>query len=174
MSADAGSAGGVEGVDPDAFRRAVGRFATGVTVVTTVAGGVDHAMTANAFTSVSLDPVLVLVCLDKDARLHDALLDAGTWGVSVLTAGARPAAQWFASAGRPVHDQLRRVAHHRGPRTGAALLDEALATLECSTRAVHDGGDHSIVVGEVLAVATPVAEGDALLWYRGRYGATGA
>ncbi|WP_218566169.1 flavin reductase family protein [Vallicoccus soli] len=159
----------MSGVDPDAYRRAVGRFATGVTVVTTVAGGTDQAMTANAFTSVSLEPVLVLVCLDKDARVHDAVLASGTWGVSVLTEGARPAAQWFASVGRPVHGQLARVPHHRGPATGVALLDDALATLEVATRAVHDGGDHSIVVGEVLAVATPVAEAGPLLWHRGRY-----
>lgn len=156
-------------LDPDAFRRVVGRFATGVSVLTTLTDGVDHAMTVSAFASVSLEPVLVLVCIDREARLHDAVLASGVWGVSVLEADSRLAAQWFATSGRPVHGQLERHPHHRGPRTGTALLDGALATLECSTWSVCDGGDHSIIVGEVLGVGTPVAEGDALVYHRGRY-----
>lgn len=156
-------------VDADAFRRALGRFATGVTVVTTIAGGVDHAMTASAFTPVSLDPLLVLVCVDKDARFHDAVLDAGFWGVSVLAAGARPAAEWFATQGRPLHGQLNRVRHGRGRATGAVLLDDAVATLEVRTTAVYDGGDHSIVVGAVLSVGTPLPDAKPLVYYRSRY-----
>ena len=156
-------------VDVDAFRRTVGRFATGVTVVTTVAEGVDHAMTASAFTAVSLEPLLVLVCVDRDARFHDAVVDAGVWGVSVLDVSARAAADWFALPGRPLHGQLDRAAHHRGPRTGCALLDASLATLECRTTAVLDGGDHSIVVGCVEAVGTPMPDGKPLLYYRSRY-----
>src|SRR6185436_20256020 len=80
-------------VDTDAFRRAVGHFATGVTVVTTRVGTFDHAMTASAFTSVSLEPVLVLVCVDKEARFRDAVIESGVWGVSVLAAGGRQAAE---------------------------------------------------------------------------------
>lgn len=163
------SATGQPAVDADGFRRAVGRFATGVTVVTTVLDGVDHAMTANAFTTVSLEPVLVLVCVEKEARFHDAVLASGVWGVSVLAAGARSTANWLASRGRPLHGQLSRVPHVRGLMTGAALLSDALATLEVTTTAVHDGGDHSIVVGEVTSVATPVPEGQPLVWWRGRY-----
>ena len=155
--------------DVDLFRRAMGRFATGVTVVSTVAGGHDHAMTANAVTSVSLDPMLLLVCVERDARFHDAVVEAGVWGVSVLAADGRPTADWLATRGRPLHGQLDRIAHHRGGETGVALLDGSLATFECRTTAVHPGGDHSIVVGEVVSVAAVEHAGDALLYYRGRY-----
>ncbi|MGZ4630588.1 MAG: flavin reductase family protein [Oryzihumus sp.] len=155
--------------DVGLFRRAMGRFATGVTVVSTLAGGHDHAMTANAVTSVSLDPMLLLVCVERDARFHDAVIEAGVWGVSVLDAGARATADWLATRGRPLHGQLDRVAHHRGERTGVALLDGALASFECRTTDVHPGGDHSIVVGEVVSVVAHDHAGDALLYYRGRY-----
>lgn len=156
-------------LDPDAFRRAVGRFASGVTVVTTSLDGVDHAMTASAFTSVSLEPLLVLVCVEKEARFHDAVLQTGAWGVSVLDDSARAASQWLATRGRPLHGQLDRIPFSRGAVTGAPLLDAALATLECTTYGVHDGGDHDVVVGEVRAFATPHVEGRPLLYYRGRY-----
>jgi len=155
--------------DADAFRRAVGRFATGVTIVTTVVDGVDHAMTASSFAAVSLEPLLVLVCVEKEARFHDAVLAAGTWGVSVLDSTGRPAADWFAMRGRPLHGQLDRVAFSRGAATGCALLDGSLATLECRTTAVYDGGDHDIVLGEVVSLGTPRPDGRPLLYYRSRY-----
>ena len=156
-------------VDPAVFRRAVGRFATGVCVVSTVTGGHDHAMTANALTSVSMDPLLVLVCVEVDARFHDAITESGVWGVSVLGADQRPVAQWLSTQGRPLHGQLDRIAHHRGAATGVALLDDALATLEVRTTAVHPGGDHSIVVGEVVSLASTEHPADALVYYRSRY-----
>ena len=109
----------------------MGRFATGVTVLTTFSGGHDHAMTANAITSVSMDPMLVLVCVEVDARFHDAIIESGVWGVSVLGAEQRPVAEWLSTQGRPLHGQLDRIAHRRGPATGVALLDDALATIEC-------------------------------------------
>jgi flavin reductase (DIM6/NTAB) family NADH-FMN oxidoreductase RutF len=156
-------------VDADAFRRIVGRFATGITVVTTVVDGVDHAMTANSFTTVSLEPLLVLVCVEKEARFHDAVLEAGTWAVSVLDASSRATADWFATRGRPLHGQLDRVAYGRGALTGCALLDSSVATVECGTTAVHDAGDHSIVVGEVLSLGTPRPDARPLVYYRSRY-----
>jgi flavin reductase len=162
--ADAGS-----GPDVDLFRRAMGRFATGVTVVSTVAGGHDHAMTANALTSVSLEPLLILMCVEREARFHDAVLEAGVWGVSVLEASARPAADWLATRGRPLHGQLDRIGHHRGDKTGVALLDASLATFECRTTDVYPAGDHSIVVGEVLSATATDHVGEALVYYRGRY-----
>lgn len=159
--------------DADAFRKVVGCFATGVTVVTAHLDGVDHAMTANSFTSVSLDPLLVLVCVEKEARFHDAVVEVGAWAVSVLDETARASATWFATRGRPLHGQLDRHPHSRGPMTGAALLDASLATIECATTAVYDAGDHDIVVGEVLGVGLPASRPDArarpLLWYRARY-----
>ena len=145
------------------------RFATGVGVLTTRTRDIDHAMTANALTSVSLEPLLLLVCVEREARFHDAVADAGIWGLSVLSAGDRPAADWLATRGRPLHAQLDRIAHHHGPQTGVALLDGALSTFECRTTATYPAGDHSIVLGEVLSVATAAHPGDALVYYRGRY-----
>jgi len=159
-------------VTVESFRRAVGRFATGVCVVTAVDGGIDHAMTANAFTSVSLDPLLVLVCVETDARFHDAIMAAGAWGVSILDASARPVADWLATRGRPLHGQLDRIPLHRGV-TGAALLDQSTSWLECRTQAVYPGGDHVIVVGEVVAVGLGNESAGALLYHRSAYGTLG-
>ena len=161
--------------DQALFRRAAGRFATGVCVVSTVEtpvpGGpvLDHAMTANAFTSVSVDPLLVLVCVETDARFHDAIVSSGRWAVSVLDASARPVADWLATRGRPLHGQLDRVPFRRGPVTGAALVEQATAWVECRTHAVHPGGDHSIVVGEVLSLGTPRPDARPLVYFRSRY-----
>ncbi len=151
------------------FRRAAGRFATGIAIVSTIQDGVDHAMTVNAFTSVSLDPLLVLFCPEKIARFHDVVLETGEWAVSILSAEAQDASQWFATRGRPLAGQLDGWKIQRGPRTGAAIFSQALAAMECRTYAVHDGGDHSIVVGEVLDVALPTPDGTPLLYFSGAY-----
>ncbi|MEH3034031.1 MAG: flavin reductase family protein [Aeromicrobium erythreum] len=156
-------------VDPRAFRAALGRFASGVTVVTTVLDGVDHAMTASAFTSVSLEPPQVLVCSQRSSRFHDAVVTSGTWGVSILAERGRAASAWFADRGRRLEGQLDVVPHHRGA-SGVALLDESLAWLECRTVAVHDGGDHAILVGAVVGAAVDVSADDPLLYYRSHYG----
>jgi flavin reductase (DIM6/NTAB) family NADH-FMN oxidoreductase RutF len=153
----------------DRFRLAMGRFATGVTILTTVTQGHDHAMTANAVASVSMDPMLVLACVEVDARFHDAVTESGLWGISVLSADQRPTADWLATQGRPLHGQLDRVPHHRGS-TGVALLDGALATIECQTTDIHPAGDHSIVVGEVVSLGVAEHPGAALMYYRSRYG----
>jgi flavin reductase (DIM6/NTAB) family NADH-FMN oxidoreductase RutF len=158
-----------EGIDPAEFRRVIGRFATGITIVTTVADGVDHAMTVNAFTSLSLDPVLVLFCPEKVARFHDVVTGAKTWAVSVLGEDSQNASRWFATRGRTIEGQLDGWPIHRGPVTGAPILDEAIAALECRTHAVYEGGDHSIVVGEVLSVSRPNPDGSPLLYYDGDY-----
>jgi flavin reductase (DIM6/NTAB) family NADH-FMN oxidoreductase RutF len=155
--------------DQAAYRRAAGRFASGIMVVTTRLGGVDHAMTVTAFTSVSLDPLLVLFCAEKAARFHDAVLAAGNWAVSVLGEDSEKTARWLATRGRPLEGQLDALRHHPGPVTGAPVLDDALAALECRTTAVHDGGDHVIVVGEVVGIAEPGDGRGPLLHYAGRY-----
>lgn len=159
--------GGV--VDPEDFRQVIGRFATGIAIVTTVVRGEDHAMTVNAFTSVSLDPLLVLFCAEKIARFHGVVLETGEWAVSVLAEGSQDASRWFATRGRPLDGQLGGYAFERGEQTGAPIFRDALAALECRTCAVHDGGDHSIVVGEVLGVRMPDPRGRPLLYYEGRY-----
>lgn len=151
------------------YRRVIGRFATGVTVVTAPLGEGYVAMTVNSFTSVSLDPLLVLFCVDKSARFHDVVLAAESWGVSMLGDAHEPASRWFATPGRPADVRLADFPWSRGRRTGAALFAAAIATLECTTHAVHDGGDHTIVVGEVLdAVATP-GPATPLIFFDSRY-----
>jgi flavin reductase (DIM6/NTAB) family NADH-FMN oxidoreductase RutF len=152
----------------DVYRLAVGRLATGVTIVSSRLGGIDHAMTANAVASVSLEPLLVLVCVEREARFHDAIVESGMWGVSILPSTARATADWLATRGRPLHGQLDRVHIHRGV-TGVALLDESLATLECESADTYGGGDHTIVLGRVLSVEISDRPGDALVYYRGRY-----
>ena len=155
-------------MDHASFRRAAGQFASGIVVVTTRGG---HAMTVSAFTSVSLDPPLVLFCAEKIARFHDAVLAEGSWAVSILAEDDEKTARWLATRGRPLDGQLDGVAHHPGAVTGAPVLDDALSALECRTTAVHDGGDHSIVVGQVEAVAEPQdpASRGPLVHYSGAY-----
>lgn len=156
-------------VEIGAYRRAAGRFATGICVITTRAGGHDHAMTVNTFTSVSLEPLLVLVSVEIEARFHDAVLDSGVWGVSVLDGSARSVAAWLATRGRPLHGQLERIPYARGQVTGVALLEQSSATLECRTWAVHPAGDHSLLVGEVVSVTEHDPGKGALLYHRGAY-----
>jgi flavin reductase (DIM6/NTAB) family NADH-FMN oxidoreductase RutF len=156
-------------VDRGDFRRVAGRFATGIAVVTASLDGIGHAMTVTAFTSVSLDPLLVLFCAEKIARFHDAVLDAGTWAVSVLDEDSEKTARWLATRGRPLDGQLNSIRHHPGPQTGAPILDDAMAAMECRTTAVHDGGDHSIVVGEVIGVSEPRPGSRPLLYYSSGY-----
>jgi flavin reductase (DIM6/NTAB) family NADH-FMN oxidoreductase RutF len=151
------------------YRRVVGRFATGVAVVTTVLDGEHHAMTCNSFTSVSLDPVLVLFCPEKVARFHDVVLASGQWAVSVLGEHQELASRTFARRGRSIEDQFADIPHTYGALTGAAVLDGALAVLECRTVSTTDAGDHTVVIGEVLGFGVPDPEADPLLYYEGRY-----
>jgi flavin reductase (DIM6/NTAB) family NADH-FMN oxidoreductase RutF len=159
----------VTGVDTDAFREVAGRFATGIVVVSASLDGVDHAMTVNAFTSVSLDPLLVLFCSEKIARFHRAVLASGSWAVSVLGEDAEETSRWLSTRGRPLDGQLAGYPHHPGPRTGAPVLDNAIASLECRTRDAYDGGDHSIVVGEVISVSQQRPGTGPLVYYQGTY-----
>jgi flavin reductase (DIM6/NTAB) family NADH-FMN oxidoreductase RutF len=156
-------------LDPLEYRRVIGRFATGVTVITTVLDGEQHAMTCNSFTSVSLDPVLVLFCPEKIARFHDAVLASGSFAVSVLAQGQEQVSRRFAVRGRPLEDQFDALPLVVGELTGAAVLDGALAALECRTVSTTDAGDHTVVIGEVLGLGVPEPAGDPLLYYEGRY-----
>lgn len=158
-----------EPLDSAAFRGALGRFASGVTVVTTVLDGVDHAMTASAFTSVSLDPPQVLVCSQRTSRFHEAVMTSGIWGVSILSDRGRAASAWFAHSGRGLEGQFDEVPHHRSP-LGVPLLDASLAWLECRTIGAHDGGTHTILVGEVTWAGVHGDDDDPLLYYRSHYG----
>ena len=157
-------------LDPQAYRRVVGHYATGVTVITTVLpDGGRHALTCNSFTSVSLDPVLVLFCAEKVARFHDAVLQTGTWAVSVLSTDHERASRHFASRGRDLEDQFSVVPVTAGPLTGAPVLEGALAALECRTVSTTDAGDHTVVLGEVLGASVPAPDAEPLLYFQGGY-----
>ncbi len=161
-------------VEPDAvdklnFRRVASRFITGICVATTLDGDVEHAMTVSAFNSVSLDPLLVLVCVEKITRFHEAVLGSGKWAVSVLSADAEEVARWFAEKARPTDGQMADYAHHPGPATGMPVLDCAMAVIECRTSAVYDGGDHDILLGEVVGLWSDPSPREPLLYFEGRY-----
>jgi flavin reductase (DIM6/NTAB) family NADH-FMN oxidoreductase RutF len=152
-------------IDSVTFRHALARFPSGVTVVT-VRGddGRDYGMTVSAFASVSLAPPLVLVCIGDDATIAGAVARAGHFAVSVLAEDQEPLARRFAD---PDGDRFAGTAVTRGV-TGLALLDGAVAQLECAIVARHRGGDHTIVVGEVLW-AMAAEDGRPLIHQRGEY-----
>ncbi|HWG65416.1 MAG TPA: flavin reductase family protein [Streptosporangiaceae bacterium] len=158
-----------EPVDPADFRRVAGRFASGILVATTHYEGVTHAMTVTAFTSVSLRPLRVLFCAEKIARFHDAVLGAGTWALSILDEDSEKIARWLATRGRPLDGQLDGIRNHPGPVTGAAILDDALGAMECRVTDVYDGGDHTIVVGEVIGVSEPAPDHRPIIHWGGGY-----
>lgn len=157
-----------EWVDTTALRRTFGAFATGVTVVT-VGGRDPHGMTANSFTTVSLRPPLVLVCVDRSALMHDYLTEAGAFAISVLAAHQEDVARYFADRRRPLGAaQFDRVGWLPGEFSGAPLITGALAHFECTLWRAYDGGDHSIFLGGLLAADRRVGE-DALLFLSGRF-----
>ncbi len=150
---------------PAEFRRVLGHFATGVTVVTTRApGGPVRGLTASAVASVSLNPPLALVCVDHTADTHDAIEDSGVFAINMLAEDAETLARRFADY--PAETKFEGVAY-RPEATGAPVLDAALAWADCDLRFSHDGGDHTIFVGVV--VAGDAREGAPLLYYRGGY-----
>ena len=153
------------GLDPDTFRSVLGRFASGVTVVTTQdAEGRDHGMTVSAFCSLSLDPPLVLVCIDRSATMHASLAEGVPLVINVLSSGQEALSRRFASGDPP--NRFDGVGYVRGA-TGAAVLDDVLAWLECRVVARYPGGDHTIVVGQVEHAGTH--EQRPLLYYRSGY-----
>jgi flavin reductase (DIM6/NTAB) family NADH-FMN oxidoreductase RutF len=163
-------------LDPIGIRRAFSRFGTGVTVVTT-GGPFPHGMTANSFTSVSLAPPLVLVCVLRDTVMHEAVLESRSFAVSVLSARQEGLARYFADRHRPRGpEQFELVGWSPGRLSGIPVLDDSLAWMECSLRDAYDGGDHSIFVGEVLDIGLD-DETDALLFFdsvfHGLYPASG-
>ncbi|MGA9811479.1 MAG: flavin reductase family protein [Terriglobales bacterium] len=150
------------------FRSALGSFATGVTVITVDYEGEVHGMTANAFTSVSLDPPLVLVCVDHRARTHAHLHARKRFGVNVLAQNQQIISEYYA---RPAQDhrhaEQEAGAHFDRTEHGTPVLNGALAYLECRLHSAQDAGDHTIFIAEVEEVV--VRGGDPLLYHRGEY-----
>ena len=152
-------------LDPDSFRSVLGRFASGVTVVTTTDdAGRDHGMTVSAFCSLSLEPALVLVCIDRTASMHDLLQPEQPFAVNVLSAGQEALSRRFASGDPP--NRFDGLGYHRG-LTGVPLLQDVLAWLEARVERRHTEGDHTIVVGRVETAAAHQER--PLLYYRGGY-----
>jgi flavin reductase len=144
---------GPAAVDAGQFRHVMSRLASGVTVVSVVDDGHRHGMTVNAIMSVSLEPVLMLFCCERDSAMHDPLLRTGSWAASVLSSEQEEASRWFATREGDGHDQFDGWPVRPGRHTGAPILTDALAWFECRTWQTYDGGDHTIVVGEVLDLA---------------------
>jgi flavin reductase (DIM6/NTAB) family NADH-FMN oxidoreductase RutF len=153
-------------LDPAQFRQLLGRFATGVTVLTvTSPDGRLLGMTANSLASVSLQPPLVSVCVDREAEMHDAILSARDFVINVLASPQETLARRFADEHE---DRFDGIGYHLSP-DGLVLLDGALAHIECQRYAEYPAGDHTIVVGRVTGGNTH--RGRPLLYYRGGYAA---
>lgn len=146
------------------FRRACGRFATGVAIASAVDhGGAAHGLTVSSFTSVSLDPPLILICVGHEVSTVEVFRRASHFGISILREENRDVSQRFATKGL---DKFDGIGWHQG-QTGAPLIDRALATMECEVYQRIPSGDHDILVGRV--VATRVDDGVPLIYYASRY-----
>lgn len=152
------------GIDQATFRRVMGHFASGVTVVTACNNGVCNGITVSAFCSLSLEPPLALICISRRSSSHDLIREGVAFAVNMLAEDGEGLSRHFAS---PAPDKFETVAFHTG-KTGAPLLDGALATIECRLVESYPGGDHTIFIGEVLA-ADSRDQGRPLLYYRGGY-----
>ena len=151
-------------VSPDEFRSVLGRFPSGVTVVTAkAADGSDQGMTVSAFCSVSLEPPLVLICIEKTASIYDVLTGASGFVVNILSAKQEQIARRFSIVDI---DRFEGVGFSR-TQNGIAVLDDVLGIIECRKFALHDAGDHTIIVAEVEA--TRAENGSPLMYYRGGY-----
>jgi len=151
-------------LDPDAFRAVMGRFASGVTVVTaTDAEGRDRGMTVSAFAAVSLQPPLVAMCIDRTASMYDTLATAPYFAVNILASTQEPIARRFASTGA---QQFDGIGYHTG-ENGVPILNDTLAFVECKHVSATGAGDHIIIVGET--VAGSLSDARPLLYYRGGF-----
>jgi flavin reductase (DIM6/NTAB) family NADH-FMN oxidoreductase RutF len=157
-----------QGFTSKEFRAALGSFATGVTVITT--RGEDHAygMTANAFSSVSLDPPLVLVCAKAGAEGSEQIERNGIFAVNILGADQEPLSRYFSSKDRPRGRDAFRDVGHRTAVTGAPILTGVAGFLDCRLHTTHSVGDHEIFIGEVLALESD-EQVEPLLFFGGRY-----
>lgn len=153
--------------DPRRFRDVMGRFATGVTVITAGEGETLRGMTANSFTSVSIDPPLVLCCVARNAGMHGHFGEGERFAINMLAADQEAQSRHFAKSSAATHP-MGGFDHRSGPH-GATLLDGALAHVECTVHALFDGGDHTIVVGRVLSYDLHRSDAAPLLYFGGGY-----
>jgi len=159
--------GGDGAVDARLFRDVMGTFATGVTVVTLHSDAGPRGMTANAFLSLSLDPPLVIVCVQETGSMHELFLEAGAFGVNILAADQQAISDLFARHGVP--DEPMGGFDYRPGELGVPLLSGVLGQAECRIVERLPGGDHTIIVGEAVNVAFDRADAEPLLFHRGKY-----
>jgi flavin reductase (DIM6/NTAB) family NADH-FMN oxidoreductase RutF len=153
---------------PELFRRVMGSYPTGVTVLTAERENHQvHGMTANTLTSVSLDPLLILVCIDHDARLLTYLKMQGRFGVNILKDTQQLISEYFAKPQQDPEEEERLGVRFQWTMTGIPILEDALAHFGCNVVAQYMAGDHTIFVGEVESLE--LKEGEPLLHYRGKY-----
>ena len=153
-------------VSPDKFREVMSQFGTGITVVTTLSEAGPYGLTVNSFTSVSLDPLLILVCLDNRLSGLRAFTDSGKFGVSILSENQETVSRLFAKKDTERPASL----YFEGP-AGLPLIRDSIAVFECETLATHPGGDHTIFVGKVLSaeILENRKEAKPLLYFRSKY-----
>ncbi len=154
-------------VSADDFKGALGSWAAGVTVVTTKHDGVVYGITVSSFSSLSIDPLLVLVCLADSNRLPRMIADSGRFGVSILAAGQDAISAWFAKSGRDPVDRFEDFATVT-METGSPLIADAIAHIDCEVDRLVPGGDHTIAIGRVLGAAYDPAL-KPLIYYRRGY-----
>ena len=157
----------MKAVEPARFREVMGHFATGVTVVTASGPEGPVGMTANAVCSLSLDPLLLLVCFDRAARTLPVVRETRRFGVNVLGAGQEDLARLFASKA-PEHAKFAEVAHRVDD--GVPVIDGAMAWVGCRLERLVPGGDHTIGIGAVHAAELGPSGAEPLVWFRGGYG----
>jgi len=155
-------------IEKQQFRRICGKFASGITVATVLdSTGACHGMTANSFTSVSLTPPLVLICVDHGARIREHFRIGSHFGINILSASQKALSDRFAGSG---YDRFEGIGWYPG-ETGVPLLPDVLATIECARVNVVTAGDHDIVIGEV--VHADCRDGEPLVFYGGQYRSLG-
>jgi flavin reductase (DIM6/NTAB) family NADH-FMN oxidoreductase RutF len=157
-------------IDPRALRQTVGQFVTGVTIIAVGADGGVHAMTANSFTSLSLNPPLVLFCAGKDSKVGQLIHAGLCFSVNILRQEQRDLSTYFAGAWKEGAPPLFSFTEwNLGSRPPAPRLEGSVAALACTATSVHEGGDHWIVVGAVLAVDRSEDAARPLVFHAGRY-----
>ena len=149
--------------DADQFKKTMSQFASGVSVVTAEEGNDLYGITVSAFSSLSLDPPLVLICIDKSVKSHDGIASAGHFAVNILSADQEEVSNRFASR---AEDKFAGIETTKGS-LGDPLITGAVATMQCRLHSTLDGGDHTIFVGQV--VESHVADAWPLLYFRGGY-----
>ena len=152
----------------DDYRAVMRRLPTGVSVLTMRADGAAHGMTANTVTSVSLEPLLLLVCIDRTARAHGWIADSGEFIVNVLHSGQAELSRRFAVRDLPDSERWEGVETSTGRTLDIPRIAGCTGYIECRVRDTHDGGDHTIFVADVLDVE-PAADSDPLVFYKRTY-----